>query len=491
MTGLWLRRGQVAPGVVRDLFVTGDVLTSPSPGASGPAPGAALGAAGPSPGAAGPPGALGLSPPDTSGPAPAAVVIDLDGRPVLPGLVDHHIHLLALAAAWESVALDPDALGASGGLVPALRAARERRPHGWLRGIGYDVDVSGPLDRAALDIAGAGPVRVQDRTGRLWVLDSAGLACVLHSSPASWPDGVECDGAGEPTGRLWRADGWLRSQLPGSDPDLAAVGRYLASRGVTAVTDAGAHNGPAELAALAAAALPQRLTAMTAAARSLAPQDVDLGPVKILLDDAELPSLDELSARIDTAHAAGRTVAVHCVDAAPLVLALAAGLRGGDRVEHASCVPYDVLPLLAASGATAVVQPGLVATRGDRYLAQHAPAELPALHRLASLQTAGVPVALSSDAPYGDPDPWRTVAAAVRRRTAAGVPFGPEEAISPAAAVAMYATPPDRPAHTARLEPGARVDLVVLDAEWGQLAQLPPVWMTVAAGRIIFGDGPR
>ena len=44
--------------------------------------------------------------------------------------------------------------------------------------------------------------------------------------------------AGRPTGRLFRLDAWLRERLaPVAPTDLAAVGRRLASFGVTGVTD--------------------------------------------------------------------------------------------------------------------------------------------------------------------------------------------------------------------------------------------------------------
>ena len=95
-----------------------------------------------------------------------------------------------------------------------------------------------------------------------------------------------------------------------------------------------------------------------------------------------------------------------------------------DRVEHASFVPDDLLRALAAAGPKVVVQPGLVWSRGDRYLDEVAPGDHAALHRLASLDAVGLRVAMSSDAPYGPVDPWRAVAAAADRRTSSGQVLG-------------------------------------------------------------------
>ena len=53
-----------------------------------------------------------------------------------------------------------------------------------------------------------------------------------------------------------------------------------------------------------------------------------------------------------------------------------------------------------------VTQPNFVAERGDQYLADVPAGEHHELWRLASLKDAGVPVALSTDMPFGDADPW-------------------------------------------------------------------------------------
>ncbi|WP_426574424.1 amidohydrolase family protein [Aquihabitans sp. McL0605] len=427
----------------------------------------------------------------SAGPIPTgAHAIDLGGRPVLPGLADHHVHLLGLAASWASVDLSPIALDEAGGLAGALRAARARRPEGWLRGVGYDVAGSGELDHRALDALDAGPVRIQDRTGIRWILDQRGLDQVLPRDPGEWPDGVERDGAGRPTGVLVRLDGWLRERLDDAPPDLAGVGAWLAGRGITAVTDAGAQNGPAELALLAAARLPQRVVGMARDVEVAGPPGIELGPVKVLLDDDRLPPLDDLAARIDQAHRSGRAVAVHCVTDVQVVLALAAGLDHRDRIEHGTYLPEGLLPALVEAAPTVVVQPGLVATRGDRYLDDHGTDERPALHRLRSLQAVGLRVAAGSDAPYGPADPWTTLAAAVDRRTPSGRVLGPDEGLDPRTALALLTGDPLDPSTPRAVRPGAPADLVILDDGWDRLAHHPDLCATLRAGVPIAGTLP-
>ena len=148
-----------------------------------------------------------------------------------------------------------------------------------------------------------------------------------------------------------------------------------------------------------------------------------LAPGKRILHDDDL-DLDELGAWIAGRHDSGGVVALHCVTAAQLVVTIAAlrvaGPRPGDRIEHAAVVPDDCLDALAGLGVLVVTQPNFVAERGDQYLADVPADELHELWRVASLLAAGIPVALSTDFPFGDADPWAAMRAAVNRTTASG-----------------------------------------------------------------------
>ena len=137
-----------------------------------------------------------------------------------------------------------------------------------------------------------------------------------------------------------------------------------------------------------------------------------------VLHDIDLDH-DELVAWIAERHAADAPVAVHCVTAAQLVVTLSAlreaGTHPQDRIEHAAVVPDDSIAELTDLNVTVVTQPNFVAERGDQYLADIPAAELHELWRVASLRKAGVKLALSTDMPVGDGDPWACMRAAVRR----------------------------------------------------------------------------
>lgn len=371
---------------------------------------------------------------------------ELSGGTLLPGLVDEHVHLHALAVAAASCDC-----GATGDLADTLQLARAGSD-GWVRGIGYPRD---DLDAAVLDrLHGSRPVRIQHRSGALWMVNSLGIAA-LGLADTEHP-GIERDASGIPTGRIWRADDWLRTRIPAGVPDLRDVGRRLAGYGVTAVTDATPDLDPATYDSFLA--LPQRVTLLGVPLGDRAPASLITGPCKILLADSGLPSLPELADRIRAARVAGRAVAVHCVTREALLLLLAALDECGppvlgDRIEHAALVPAEVIPELARRGLTVVTQPGFIADRGDDYLRD---VEYPGdLYRVSSLISAGVCVRLSSDAPYGPLSPWEVMAAAMRRRTPAGRVAGPDERITRQQALRAYLGPPVRP--------GGQADLVLLD----------------------------
>ncbi|MEZ5140426.1 MAG: amidohydrolase family protein [Acidimicrobiales bacterium] len=347
-----------------------------------------------------------------------AATLDAGGGALVPGLHDHHLHLLAMAAARRS--LDAAVLPDGAALDAAVsRRHVDREGDRWLRIVGID-DRHGPVDRARLDALAPGRrVRAQHRSGAAWVLSSPALAAVGEEVDDGWIHRRDAE-----LGRRWADDA----------PDLAPIGAELARLGVTGATDATPFDDPSALTLLAAAhgagALPQRIvaTGSPALATIRAPHGVERGPVKVLVADEDLPSVEQLAGWFRIAHDAGRPVAVHCVTRLGLVLALAAwedaGAADGDRIEHGSVLPIELLATVAELGLTVVTQPALLRARGDAYLVDVDPDDVDHLYRCGSLIDAGIPVGLSTDAPFGPADPWLAIAAATDRRSSSGQVVG-------------------------------------------------------------------
>lgn len=433
-----------------------------------------------------------------------ALVVDGHGGALIPGLHDHHTHLMATAARSRSVSVGPPAVCSPPDLVRALVEADQTMPAGtWIRAIDYHHSVAGDLDRCSIDAMVSGrPVRVQDRSGARWTCNTVAVAA-LGLDHLDRP-GIERDAAGRATGRVHRGDAWLRALLPDlGPPDLGALGRRLAAWGVTGVTDATPHTSADELVPLAEAAasgaLPQRVVAMGGVELASHPFPAPLGrgPVKVVIDDGgDYPCVESLGAAFGAAHAAGRPVAVHCVSRVALVLALAAWDDvhpvPGDRVEHGAVIPPELVVELARHRLTVITQPSFVATRGDDYLADVDRADLPSLYRCASLVEAGVGVAGSTDAPYGPADPWRAVAAARDRATERGAVVGAGERLSPQQALALFLGSPADPGGPCRaVRAGVVADLCLLHVPLAEALHRPSadhVRLTLRAGRVVFGD---
>jgi predicted amidohydrolase YtcJ len=354
------------------------------------------------------------------------------------------------------------------GLAAVLGQAGE----GWLRGVGYHEIVSGGLiDRVWLDrVAPHRPVRVQHRTGRMWIFNSAALEALLATGHAP-PAGLDRE-----AGQLFDDDGWVRRALGGTPPSFAAVGAAYARLGVTGVTEMSPGNGGEEARHFAreheSGALPQRvlLAGTLGLAKNVPLPGLMLGPVKLHLHEAALPDFDEAVALMQAAHGQGRAVAVHCVTETELVFTLAAfreaGAVPGDRIEHASVTPCGVLRDFVDLGLAVVVQPHFVAERGDEYRTDIPPESWPDLYRLRSFIEAGVVMAGGSDTPFGALDPWAAMAASVSRRTRDGAMLGADEALTPEEALGLFLADPVALGRTRVVEVGAVADLCLLRRPW-------------------------
>lgn len=412
-------------------------------------------------------------------------VVDAGGAALLPGLHDHHLHFMAFAAALDSLQCGPPQVGDATALERALReraAAMRGGALRWLRGIGYHESVAGAIDRHWLDaVVPDIPVRIQQRTGRLWILNSCALRLLGDLSDAP----LERAG-GDFTGWLYDGDAWLRARVGRQLPDVQRASRQLAAWGVTGFTDTTPGNDRAALADFERlqreGLLLQRVVLMGDASLHIVERSaadvLRVGPHKIHLHDSALPEFDALAAAVRASHAAGRPVAVHCVTLAELVFALAvfdeAGTIDGDRVEHAAIAPPELVERMAQLGLIVVTQPNFIGERGDAYLRDVDSVDRPWLYRLRGFLDAGVRLAAGTDAPFGSANPWQAVRDATTRRTRGGAIIGGDEALSCDAALTLFTGDPLRPgAGRLQVEVGDRADLCLLDRSWQELRDHP------------------
>lgn len=408
-------------------------------------------------------------------------VIDAEGALLLPGLHDHHIHLLSLAAQVRSVDCGPPVVTNAQELRQQLRQAGGE---GWIRGVGYHESVNGELTADGLDqLISNRPVRIQHRSGKIWYLNTLAL---------------EKTGIRSATGQLFRSDSLLRTRLSDTSEEildsLAEVSTTLASYGVTGVTDATYTNDEESRSLLRRRKLKQSIVFMGSEALE------GSGHLKIMLDDASLPPFEDLELRINNAHMNNRPVAFHCVTKVEIVYALSAvrsvGSLRGDRIEHASVVDSESMALIRELGLTVVTQPNFLFERGRQYLNDVDEKEMPYLYRGQGFLDAGVPLGAGTDAPYGDCNPWVAIHAAVVRKSADGFSMALPERLSPERAIQLFCSASDNPGGLPRqIVAGVQADLCLLnsnrDALYDMLKSRVPdrhVRLTIAAGEVTYAS---
>lgn len=427
-------------------------------------------------------------------------VVDGDGRALLPGLWDHHVHMEQWAMARRRLDVSGARCAADAAALVAdrLRDAPPGRGE-VLVGFGFrDALWPDEAHRALLDrVAGDVPV----------VLVSGDL----HQG---WLNGAACDRfghPGHPTGRI-RESAFFAVTLALQDvePDVldgfvADAVRAASARGVVGVVDFEASwSVPAWRRRIDAGVTGLRVEASVwpdrlddAVATGLRTGDpvpgtaglLTAGPLKVITDGslntrtaycydpypvagtaaAEHPCgvllvpPDELAPLLARARAAGLDAALHAIGdhANTLVLDAFAATGARGRVEHAQLLADDDVPRFAELGVVASVQPEHALD--DRDVADRLWAgRTGRAFALAALRAAGARLALGSDAPVAPLDPWRALAAAVHRTGDDRDPWHPEQQVDRAVALdascgLLGAGGP--------VAPGRTADLVLTDAD--------------------------
>lgn len=445
-------------------------------------------------------------------PGAADRVLRAEGRWLIPGLWDHHVHM----GIWSEFADRLNLIGtrSPGEVIDRVAAALAERRDGEsaghaLIGMGYRAsEWCEPASVAALDrVSGAVPVALIGGDGHSGWLNSAALAR-LGVAPA----------AGLLDENDWFPVLSRLPQLPGAAPDTdVAYRRAIAQAqalGVVGVTDLefeANHRTWPERAARGVAGLRVRagfyeadLPEVLATGRRTGDRLTDLvtqGPLKII-SDGSLGTLtahccepyahgsafargkqnvtpERLAELLATAHAAGLEVAVHAIGDRAVADALTAFERTGARgsIEHAQLMRRPDIARLAALGIRASVQPAHLVD--DREVTERVWADrADRTFMFRSMLDAGVPLALGSDAPVAPLNPWLAIDAAVWRAAETDEPWHASEQLT--AAEALFASTDGR----GPVAVGAPADLVLLDDD---PLQTRPARVRVAA-TLLAGD---
>jgi predicted amidohydrolase YtcJ len=466
---------------------------------------------------------------------PKTQVIDCQGCTLLPGFIDAHCHLRALA---ESL-LTLDLRSAAGIVTIAdirsrIASQTKTLPLGtWVRGHGYhEFDLAERRHPTRWDLDAVSPhhpVKLSHKTGHAHVLNSLALQRIGLSRYSGDPEGGIIDrdlDTGEPTGLLYEMGSLLAERIPRIDrrdmeQGIEMASRLLLSQGITSLYDASARNDQRQWEQVVTWKDNGRLTpkigmffgaaamALIADRRFRYPRNprhlFPLG-IKLILDETTgklHPETPELHRLVSKAHDLGLQVAIHAVEEGPLEAActafgnaLANSPRSDHRhrLEHAFLCPPELIARIAALGIQVITQPGFLHENADRYLETVAEEKRDYLYPIGSLMKSGVWVAAGSDSPVGPPTPLTGIHAAVNRLSLKGASLGPQERISLPNALALYTCNAARAAFEesfkGSIEFGKTADLILLNGNLlrfdGTAIKEMAVVLTLLDGNIVW-----
>lgn len=483
---------------------------------------------------------------------PETRVLDVEGRLVVPGLVDAHEHVV-----WP----DPDGVRLdlpAGGPLPdpswaevlsAVETAAARAPEGaWIQGtIGPAVLFEPEADRFALDEVSAGrPVKLTGFTGHGMLLNTAalerlGIGDAMEDPPGGWYGRAQ-GAAGTLDGWLWEyaqfdAERRILEGLPRSAgvDEVRAFVDAAAGWGVTSVHEVGSPYDLATHLEILERADPEirwtvyRLPMPSADVGEVepveAPQGAAAGNVRIagdkwVLDGTPVEgnvlrrrpgpdgghgrmnfTADELGAILAGSLEREAQVALHVAGDSTLALVLGTmeELASAEdwrrlrvRIEHGDGLGGDLLPRASRLGVVLVQNPLHFEAVAALVEASGAdPAEVGPPQALRSAREAGVRVALGADMEGSARNPWLNLMLAVTH------PARPDEALSREEALIAYTlggayaeADEDR---KGRLVPGAAADLAVLSQDVFEVPveRLPETrsLLTLVGGEVVHREG--
>jgi len=429
-------------------------------------------------------------------------IIDCQGRTVVPGFNDAHLHLFSLMRKLLSIDLSPPSVRSIADIQEVIRRKAERTPPGtWLSGTDYNefylAEKRCPTRWDIDEVAPDHPVVLSHRSLHACVLNSLALSLAGINNTTPEPPGARIERdltTGEPNGVLIDMLSYIRSEVmpPFSDAELdeafSLANRHFLSHGITSIQEATYKNDVSRWQTVRryqdAGKLRSRISMMAGPDTRHQFQEeglitgsgdsrLRLGAVKFLLEAQ--PEQDKLNEVVLECHRAGWQLAFHAI-AENTVAAAIGALEYADsyltvtgrrhRIEHCSeCPPY-LLERLKKMGLVIVTHPSTIYYNGERYLATVAKSQLPWLYRIKSPLESGVVVAAASDAPVMPINPLAGIYGAVTRKAESGQVLLPEERIKVNQALALYTVNAAYASFEENIKgsisPGKLADIVVL-----------------------------
>lgn len=425
-------------------------------------------------------------------------VIDLDGRSIVPGFIDSHIHMGVLGMNSEAIDCRYPYVKSIEDIKEKIAEQAKIKPKGsWIRGWGYDhsklIESRHP-DRFDMDeVAPYHPVMLTRTCAHISTLNTLGLekAGIDNYAP-DIPGGIiEKTDSGIPTGVMKENAhmAMMKAAMPNKaelKTALEKADKILISEGITSVHDSGGYGEmqlEVEKEAIKEGLLQIKVNAMIFSfienisfVENHIKLPVDngndphfkIGPIKIMIDGSSsgptaatiepyaidpgfsgVLSMDPrvIDDIILRAHKAGHQVTSHAVgDRAVDVISRAIEKalikyprdNHRHRIEHCAIVNDELLQRIKKNNIIPVPQPIFLYEFGDGYVKNYGKERTDRMFTCKSFIDMGILAPGSSDCPITFSNPLMGIHLAVNRITQSGQPISQNEKISKEEALRMF-----------------------------------------------------
>ncbi len=424
-------------------------------------------------------------------------VVDLEGKTILPGFIDSHMHLLNFGLTLRDISLT-NVTSIVSLKTKIKHRANEVSDTQWIIGRGWDQEIFDEKrypTRKDLDEASQGkPVYLTRACGHISVASSKVLKIAGITKDTQNPSGgtIDRDSYGEPTGILREtAQGLVQSHVPKVGPAameeaLLKASQYVVSKGITTVhTNDGQAGFPGTM------ELYEKICKQKASLRvywdipsSFMPDMfktpirtgdgndfLRIGAIKFFADGSLggrtaaletsysddlnnrgilVISEDQLKEAVYVAHAHGMQVAIHAIGdrgtrvSLDAITSAQAKLPLHDirhRIVHAQILSPLLISEMKRAKIVADIQPIFISTDMRWALARVGSTRMRSSYSWHTMLKAGIPLAGGSDCPVEPPDPLFGIYCAVTRKDLFGNPpagFFPNEKLTLNEAVNLF-----------------------------------------------------
>ncbi|MGG4489101.1 amidohydrolase [Metabacillus idriensis] len=427
-------------------------------------------------------------------------VIDLNGKTLMPGFIDAHIHLTIYGTNLLGVSCTDPSIQSLSDLFEALRKkAKETPPGQWIRATEFNegklTEHRYPTKQELDQLSAEHPIVIVRTCNHTSIANSKALEIAKISRDSKDPEGgiIERFPDGELTGKLIENAHMQLFQYAGFSENEVKKGMKLASdafikAGITSVHDAGGYGGGADTLRIMQQAVQSndirvRVYAMVGSLTSshdfirkmldagpvtgLGNDRFKIGPAKVFTDGSSVgPTIatrepythnssdygilyytqEELNRILGEAHQKGFQITAHAqgdraiemlLDCFEKALSDFPRHNHRHRIEHAGIASCDLQERIKDLEVVVTPNPVFMYANGDKYLEYYGE-RVNVMYPARDFLEKEIIAAFGSDAPVTFLDPLLGIHAAVNRESSGGSPVGKNQCLTVLEAIRAY-----------------------------------------------------